>query len=336
LATCVAASCGDGFVQAGVEDCDDGNADEADACTSLCAAPSCEDAIKSGDESDVDCGGSCEPCGSGLACGGSGDCSSKFCSEGACAVAPSCKALKEADPALASGVYTLDGDGDGPQEPFDAYCDMESDGGGWTLVMRHAPTNAAFHFYSEHWTTVSLVNEGELDPEHPSDGKFAAYNAVVGDELRGCLQHPQSKVFGCKAYTLPAPQTPLALFKDTPVGSDMSMKGLYFNEAQPQMIEWLTIQGRTLAEASIAPNYVKVGINLDDDQSCYDARVRFGLVLNNEATIVTLNDAAGFGAQSYYTSACDLPPGTDSGWKTASGFAAGPNIYQTAGNMWIR
>ncbi|MBK8265043.1 MAG: hypothetical protein IPK80_27395 [Nannocystis sp.] len=69
----------------------------------------------------------------------------------------------------------------------------------------------------------------------------------------------------------------------------------------------MTIQGRTLGEASVAPNYVEVGINIDDDQSCYDARVRFGLVLNNEANVITLNDAAGFGAQSYYTAACDVP-----------------------------
>jgi cysteine-rich repeat protein len=43
LTTCTTAGCGDGFVQAGVEACDDGNADQTDACLSTCAAASCGD-----------------------------------------------------------------------------------------------------------------------------------------------------------------------------------------------------------------------------------------------------------------------------------------------------
>ncbi|MCA9690319.1 MAG: hypothetical protein KC636_11965 [Myxococcales bacterium] len=62
LDTCVTASCGDGNVYAGVEECDDGNADNTDSCTTLCAAPACDDGLLSGDEIDVDCGGS--SCGS--------------------------------------------------------------------------------------------------------------------------------------------------------------------------------------------------------------------------------------------------------------------------------
>ena len=55
-----------------------------------------------------------------------------------------------------------------------------------------------------------------------------------------------------------------------------------------------------------------------------------------KAVARTLNDAAGFGAQSYFTAGCDLGPGVDSGWRTPAGFAAGPNIYSTAGHIWIR
>ena len=43
LATCEAASCGDGLVRAGVEDCDDANSENTDACLNTCKAPACGD-----------------------------------------------------------------------------------------------------------------------------------------------------------------------------------------------------------------------------------------------------------------------------------------------------
>jgi cysteine-rich repeat protein len=43
LTSCVAAGCGDGFVQAGVEQCDDGNASSSDGCLTTCVAASCGD-----------------------------------------------------------------------------------------------------------------------------------------------------------------------------------------------------------------------------------------------------------------------------------------------------
>jgi cysteine-rich repeat protein len=40
---CLAARCGDGYVQAGIEECDDGNADNTDACLDSCVAARCGD-----------------------------------------------------------------------------------------------------------------------------------------------------------------------------------------------------------------------------------------------------------------------------------------------------
>ncbi|HVI02865.1 MAG TPA: DUF4215 domain-containing protein [Enhygromyxa sp.] len=47
---CQLASCGDGHTQAGVEMCDDGNDDEADGCNSRCLPGSCGDGIVQEDE----------------------------------------------------------------------------------------------------------------------------------------------------------------------------------------------------------------------------------------------------------------------------------------------
>jgi hypothetical protein len=57
-------------------------------CSTVAPANPCRDRVANGDETDVDCGGPCQPCADGLACSVAADCQSNACGQlGSCGAA---------------------------------------------------------------------------------------------------------------------------------------------------------------------------------------------------------------------------------------------------------
>ncbi len=157
-ATCAAGRCGLAC-EAGFGDCDMNlaNGCEADTRTSATSCGVCGRACPAGTNSTAACAsGTCGVrCDAGFAdcdanpangcevnlqsdashCGACATaCPSGVCMAGRCGSLATCATIHETLPMAASGVYSIDPDGAGGAAPFDAYCDMTTDGGGWTLV----------------------------------------------------------------------------------------------------------------------------------------------------------------------------------------------------------
>ncbi|MCP5502973.1 MAG: hypothetical protein H7A25_23935 [Leptospiraceae bacterium] len=102
-------------------------------------------------------------------------------------VRKSCKAVLDDGLSVGDGVYTIDPDGVGGDAPFWAYCDMTTDGGGWTLALKADGTQPTFNYYASYWTTDDLFPTNALDiiPSLTKEEyKSPAFNNLDYSEIR--------------------------------------------------------------------------------------------------------------------------------------------------------
>ncbi len=137
-ATCTAAKCGYAACSAGHSDCD------------AVLANGCESSTAGDPKNCGGCGKACQP--------GEGCCAGKC---GPPPIALSCADVQATCGSIDDGVYLIDPNGGNHDDAFPVFCDMSTEGGGWTFVAGIVPTdgNLVDWFNTAFWTDQSEIGD---------------------------------------------------------------------------------------------------------------------------------------------------------------------------------
>lgn len=192
--------------------------------------------------------------------------------------AVSCKAIKTAGDDVGDKAYWLDPDGDGGAEPFEAWCDMTTDGGGWTLVLKVKDGDVeTFKYNSALWSNADPLNLASLDPTEDDNHKSPAYASVPLTEVRLDLA-----TLGNSHTVSTTHASALQLF----VGGAL---GTPYNRAQ--FLDW------TPEAPSNWNNQLYCNVK-GFQVSTSGAQCRYGIIMNNENNCSSSDSAVGFGCQT--------------------------------------
>jgi hypothetical protein len=137
--------------------------------------------------------------------------------------AASCLAIKDANALAGSGVYWIDTNGGSPNDSYQAYCDMTTATGGWTLALNLDTSDGHVMWWANPlWTNGGVY--GSVGTPFDGDHKSQAFNDLAGATQILLVVHQQGTIVGWKRFQRPNGNTLHQAMQggdNTPIGSSV-------------------------------------------------------------------------------------------------------------------
>lgn len=240
-----------------------------------------------------------------------------MCFDETCTTIASCLELEGLDDGaeLPSGVYELDPDGPGGEPAYEAYCELELMGGGWTLVLKADGPSSTFEYDAVLWTDTSTHQPGFPDLDR-NEAKLASYHQVPLTEILLGVEHP-----------IGSDPDPLALqWLPVPLAGDslhaLVSPGVHISTSLGRDA-WKGL----LAGSSLQPNCNREGINAASDDPKF-VGMRIGIIANEQGDCGSADSRLGVGGRSgnysIYCGTTDEPHGNFAGCGADNGSVSLP------------
>ncbi|MCT4637771.1 MAG: fibrinogen-like YCDxxxxGGGW domain-containing protein, partial [Bacteroidales bacterium] len=239
------------------------------------------------------------------------------------------------------GIYLLDPDGaSGDTEPFKAWCDMTTEGGGWTLLMNLSNTGTPFGTFNgstivdDYWQKTETINDETITPitDYKSDrAKYNAYNWVNGQEYKLQMllnsELPSEKELNWK-YKFSNESTAKSIFSGSAqyvVSHLANSCGNYFLQSEPYYDGSMMKFAKGKQAYGFNFNVYSHGVNYAN------AKMKWGFGSNDETTS---NMNAQYGM--FYTGSVIWSNASDCDGGGCGCYGTGSNFSTRMGRLWTR
>jgi hypothetical protein len=190
------------------------------------------------------------------------------------------RACGELPSGSATGVYALDPDGAGGEPPFDAYCEMTADGGGWALIAKVDPLSLELGFDAPAWTAPGPEGSLGSNDTMPGNALRPSYWRLPVRELRFVMRDADGERALVASLDVSSPRILRSTMDDgagVGIVAGLDAWGTLAGLAVPMGATCVMSGMPTLAPTAAPRVRVRVGVTASLDASCAPAALWAGL-----------------------------------------------------------